>query len=219
MLTAAVDRGPSQSRLFTGADSAVVEHCKGLFQREYFRRGSQLFTQGDVAHAIFFISSGFVRLSYLLSDGREVSVALIGAGEVIGEEALVGANQRSLTATVVEDCTAFRARGYRLAKLFETNATLAMNLARQISLRRDEIGLALEDVAQGRVRDRILRALRRLATQRGERSNAGQCLAVRLTHHEIATFVGSTRETVTSAIAELIQAGAISRTVGSFTIR
>ena len=207
-----------RNRLFTGADPEVVRRCQRLFKKETFRRNDQPFSQGDPSESVYLIASGFVRFSYLLYDGREVSVALTGPGDLIGEEALLGVRRRPFTATAVEACTVFRARGDRLAALFQTNATLAINLACHMSERCEEVGLALEDVAQGRVRERLLRALRRMATQCGERSSGGQRLAVKLTHHEIATFVGSTRETVTVALAELIQAGVISRSLGSFTI-
>ena len=43
-------------------------------------------------------------------------------------------------------------------------------------------------------------------------------IGVKLTHQEIATFVGSTRETVTVELAALMQAGAISRGPGCFTL-
>jgi CRP/FNR family cyclic AMP-dependent transcriptional regulator len=207
------------NRLFADADPKAVQHCHSLFRKEPFRRGTRLFGQGDRVHSVYLVVSGFVRLSYLLDDGREMSVALIGAGELIGEEALLGTSLRSFGATAVNNCTVLRASGVALAALFNSDVTLAMNLARHMSLRYGEIGLVLEDLAQGRVRDRLLRALRRIAGQCGERSSSGQRIAVKLTHHEIATFVASTRETVTAELAVLTRAGDISRTLGSFTIR
>jgi CRP/FNR family transcriptional regulator len=154
----------------------------------------------------------------LLSDGREMSVGLIGPGEFIGEEALADAERRPFSATVVQRCTIFRARGDSLSASFRADASLAMNLARHMSTRWAEMSAALEDIAQGKVRDRLLRALRRIATRCGVRADGGQRIAVKLTHHEIATFVGSTRETVTVELAALMRAGAISRRPGCFTV-
>jgi CRP/FNR family cyclic AMP-dependent transcriptional regulator len=205
-------------RLFRNADAAIIERCEGFFEAETLCRGTDLFAQDDHAEHVYVIVGGYARLSYLLSDGREMSVALVGPGEFIGEEALAGVERRPFSATVVERCTAFRARGEKLGTLFRADAALAMNLARHMSARWEELSAALEDIAQGNVRDRLLRALRRIAAQWGERSGAGQRVRVKLTHHEMATFVGSTRETVTLQLAVLMRAGAISRGDGSFTV-
>lgn len=169
------------------------------------RRGTELFAQDDNVEHVYVVLAGYVRLSFLLSDGREMSVGLVGPGEFVGEEALAEAERRPFSATVVERCTIFRARGESLSALFRADASLAMNLARHMSTRYAEMSAALEDIAQGKVRDRLLRALRRIA-------------GVKLTHHEIATFVGSTRETVTVELAALMRAGAISRSPGCFTV-
>ena len=203
------------SRLFVGADAGTMQRCHSLFRKKAFRRGSQVVSQGDLIQSVYVITSGFVRISYLRDDGRELSVAIAGAGELIGEEALLGAEQ-PFSATVVEDCTVFCAPAKELAASFNANATLAINLARHMSLRFGIFGPV--DLAQGRVRDRLLRALQRIASQCGERSSSGQRISVRLTHDEIATFIGSSRETVTALLAELNRSGVISRASGSFTI-
>ena len=205
-------------RLFRNADAAIIERCEGFFESETLRRGTDLFAQDDHVEHVYVVLAGYARLSYLLSDGREMSVALVGPGEFVGEEALVGAERRPFSATVVERCTVFRARGDKLGALFRADAALAMNLAGHMSKRCEEMSGALEDIAQGKVRDRLLRALRRIAAQCGERSGVGQRIGVKLTHHEIATFVGSTRETVTLELAALMRAGAIMRGPGSFTV-
>jgi CRP-like cAMP-binding protein len=205
-------------RLFRNADAASVECCEGLFEVETLRRGAELFAQGDNVEHVYVVLAGYVRLSFLLSDGREMSVGLIGPGEFIGEEALVDTERRPFSATVVERCTIFRARGDCLSALFRADVRLAMNLARHMGTRCAEMSAALEDIAQGKVRDRLLRALGRIATQCGVRAGGGQRIGVKLTHHEIATFVGSTRETVTVELAALMRAGAISRSPGCFTV-
>jgi CRP/FNR family transcriptional regulator, cyclic AMP receptor protein len=205
-------------RLFRNVDAASVERCEGLFEIATLRRGTEVFAQDDDVEYVYVVVAGYVRLGFLLSDGREMSVGLVGPGEFIGEEALAEAERRPFSATVVERCTIFRARAENLSALFRADALLAMNLARHMSARYAEMSAALEDIAQGKVRDRLLRALRRIATQCGVRTGGGQRIRVKLTHHEIATFVGSTRETVTVELAALMRAGAISRGPGCFTV-
>ena len=81
-------------RLFRNADAAIIERCEGFFEAETLCRGTDLFAQDDHAEHVYVIVGGYARLSYLLSDGREMSVALVGPGEFIGEEALAGVERR-----------------------------------------------------------------------------------------------------------------------------
>lgn len=207
-----------RSRLFLGADKRLIERCSALFAVRTFPRGRRIFYQEDSARFVRLISSGLVRLSYLLSDGHEISLAIVGAGDLVGEEALVGEPQRPLIATALEDCQTVSASGEDLARVFSEEPQLAMNLARYTSLRYSEISMALEETMQGKVRDRLLRTLRRLALQHGVISDGGRRIEIKLTHLDIATFVASTRETVSLELAALTRIGSISRGRGTITV-
>jgi CRP-like cAMP-binding protein len=80
---------------------------------------------------------------------------------------LVGEPPRPWTATALEDCQTLAVPATQLVRLFRTNPTLAMNLARYTSLRYAAIATALDNTVRGRVRERLLGALRRLAWQYG----------------------------------------------------
>ena len=208
----------TRSRLFSGADRRVIERCRELFTVRTFARGRRLFYQEDSARFVHLVSSGLVRLSCLLSDGHEISLAIVGAGDLVGEEALVGEPLRPLIATALETCQTVSASGDELARVFLEEPRLAMNLARYTSLRYSEISMALEETAQGTVRDRLLRTLKRLALQHGVSSDGGRRIELRLTHLDIATFVASTRETVTLELNALVRIGSISRARGTITV-
>jgi CRP/FNR family transcriptional regulator len=49
----------------------------------------------------------------------------------------------------------------------------------------------------------------RLSVEHGRPADGGTLLDVRLTHHDLASVIGSTRETVTVEIAALVRAGKI----------
>ena len=206
------------SQLFRGADKNVIERCSRLFAVRTFRRGRRIFYQEDSARFVHLISTGLVRLSCLLSDGNEISLAIVGPGDLVGEEALLGESLRPLIATALEDCETVSALGEDLARVLSEEPRLAMNLARYTGLRYSEIATALEETAQGTVRDRLLRTLRRLALEHGVISDGGRRIAIRLTHWDIATFVASTRETVTLELAALARTGSISRGRGTITV-
>jgi CRP/FNR family transcriptional regulator len=67
----------------------------------------------------------------------------------------------------------------------------------------------VEDLSYARLSDRLMHLLRRLALEHGRPVDGGVEITVRLTHADIASLVGSTRETVSLELARLVRAGRI----------
>jgi CRP/FNR family transcriptional regulator len=67
----------------------------------------------------------------------------------------------------------------------------------------------MEDLAYAKISDRILHLLERLATEHGVTTDHGTVIDVRLTHADIASLIGSTRETVSLEMSNLVKSGAI----------
>jgi CRP/FNR family transcriptional regulator, cyclic AMP receptor protein len=67
------------------------------------------FSQGSSADAIFYLRSGRARLTVVSEDGKEATIALLSAGEFIGEESLASVGALHLaTATAIDACSALR---------------------------------------------------------------------------------------------------------------
>lgn len=67
-----------------------------------------IFSQGDVANAVFFIQTGKVKLSVVSQQGKEAVLALLEPGAFFGESCLVGQLTRTATATTEEVATLAR---------------------------------------------------------------------------------------------------------------
>src|SRR5579859_4579344 len=52
---------------------------------QQYRAKEAIFSQGDCADAVFYIQEGKVRLSVLSKQGKEATIALLGAGDFLGE--------------------------------------------------------------------------------------------------------------------------------------
>ena len=65
------------------------------------------FSQGDAADSIFYLRTGRAKLTVVSPEGKEATVALLSAGEFIGEESLASVGALHLaTATAIVVCTA-----------------------------------------------------------------------------------------------------------------
>ena len=67
------------------------------------------FTQGDAADCVFYIQSGRAKLTVISKEGKEATIALLSAGNFIGEESMAGTpGLRMATATAVTQCSALK---------------------------------------------------------------------------------------------------------------
>jgi CRP/FNR family transcriptional regulator len=172
-------------------------------------RGTRVFEQGDPTRIVYLVKRGAVRISRDTEDGKSVTVALLGPGDLFGEETLFDAKPRTTIAVIVEDALLCRARAEDLFALLSRDPALALNVAKVLSGRLDEARETMEDLAYAKIGDRIMHLFRRLAAEHGVRSAAGTRIDLRLTHADIASLVGSTRETVSLELGKLADAGLV----------
>ena len=69
-----------------------------------FERSQHVFTQGDVADAVFYIQKGRVKLTVVSDQGKEAVVGILEPGQFFGEGCLNGHSLRIATTTAVEEC-------------------------------------------------------------------------------------------------------------------
>jgi CRP-like cAMP-binding protein len=62
-----------------------------------------VFSQGDVAEAVFYVQQGKVKLTVVSEQGKEAVVAILGPGHFFGEGCLNGHPLRIATTTAVDD--------------------------------------------------------------------------------------------------------------------
>ena len=77
-----------QNRLFEDSADDVAERNAAIFTMQTFARRAMIFDQYDAARTIYMIKTGKVRIARLTEDGKEVTIAVLGAGDLFGEEAI-----------------------------------------------------------------------------------------------------------------------------------
>lgn len=198
-----------QNRLFAEASAEGVERYEHVFTMCEKPRGTLVFDGGEAERTVYLVKRGSVRIVRQTADGKDVTVALLGPGDMFGEETMFDRVARTTHAVVVEDALLCTARAEDLFALLSNDPALALNVARVLTERLDDARSTMEDLAYARVADRIEHLYRKLAQEHGVPCAGGTRVDMRLTHADIASLVGSTRETVSVEIAKLVEAGTL----------
>lgn len=198
-----------RSKLFERASDETVANCEHLFVQRMVSAKTVIFDQGDDARIVYLVKSGKVKILRTTEDGKEVLVSLLGPGDLFGEEVVFSDKEleRTTVARCLEPSLLCMARAEDIYSMVSRNPVLALNIAKYLQEQRDDALAIVEEVAYLKVQDRLLRLLERLAQEYGVPSKEGTLLNVRLTHADLASLIGSTRETVTLQISSLIRDG------------
>ncbi|AKT40838.1 Crp/Fnr family transcriptional regulator [Chondromyces crocatus] len=179
----------------------------GTIQR--IAKGRPLVTQGEAAIAISMLSLGRVRLTRGLNDGKTLSLGYRGAGDVLGEAALGGVTTHRESAIATEDVEALQVPLQTFKSLMASDANFAAVLVSSLIERHTDTEERLASMLFRNVEARLCEFLLKAATRWGIPDPRGVLISAPFTHQEMASMIGSTRETVTLTLGELRRKGVI----------
>jgi CRP/FNR family transcriptional regulator len=206
--------------LFAGADDAFVRSYGGRFYQRTVPATTIVYDQGDAAETIYLVRSGKVRVGHLTPFGNDVTTAIVGCDQLLGEETVFAAGApRTAQAMALTDSVLYIIPRATFAKMLSRNAAVAFNVAVYVQAQRDDALATAVNLVSLKVPVRIRRLLHRLASEHGVADASGTRIEVPLTHYDIASLVGSTRETVSVEIGRLLRSGRLIRRNGFFTVR
>ncbi len=173
-----------------------------MAREKSYPKGSVILFEDDPGDSLFVVRDGRVKVVLVAEDGREVILGILGVGEHFGELSLIDDQPRSAHVVAMEDSSLLVLRREDFRRRVEQNPAVAWALLIELSrrLRRadDKIGsLVLLDVP-GRIARVILDAAE---------AGGSETIEKPLTHQTIAHVIGASRETVSRAMREFVDAG------------
>ncbi len=195
--------------LFGPLSDQELNLIEGLILHRDYPKGSYIITEGEPGEALFIILSGRVKIFKNSPDGREQILNILRGGSVFAEVVLFDSGGYPASAQALEDTALGMLRTRDMEVMLEKHPILAIKLLRIMSarLRRAQglIGdLALQD-AYGRLAALLLRA----AWQQGRKTEEGIEIDLPLTRQELASMVGTTRETVARILSRFQREGVL----------
>ena len=125
------------NRLFSGVGDRVDDTAH-IFTTVLYPAKTAIFEQGDPTRLVYLVKRGNIRISRITPDGKEITVAILGAGDIFGEETLFAKGQRTTVATTIGEALVCTARADDLFELLSRDPELALNVAKIVHDRLDD---------------------------------------------------------------------------------
>jgi CRP-like cAMP-binding protein len=183
-----------------------------------FGAGEVVFREGDTGDTCYVVRAGHFRAVREHNDGRTITLATFGPGEIFGELAMFDAERRSASVEALDDTEAAAILGTDMRRLLRAHPDIAVKLLAALSRRLRETNERLTRQSFQTVQSRVASVLAELvAAARSEGAGESDVL-ITATQADLAQLAGSSRESASRFLAVLERAGVITQGRGKLTV-
>jgi CRP/FNR family transcriptional regulator len=195
--------------LFATLSEEEFKRIEHIFQVKNYPKNQIIFLEEETGKYMYIVLAGKVKVTKATATGKETILAIHQEGDFFGEMALLDGKTSPATVSSMEDCriaTIFHADFQRLLMANE-------KVVRQIILvlcgRLRQVWSQVQELSHSSADDRIRAGILQLSRKHGVQDARGIIINLKITHQELAELVGTSRETVTRALAQLQRKGIV----------
>ena len=176
----------------------TIAHCA---------RGEAVFRQGDAADAVLYIQKGKVQVTVLSKQGKEAVIAILGAGNFVGEGCLNGQVRRLTTATAMTDCSITRIAKAAMIRVLYDEPAFSDRFIAFLLQRSSRIEEDLVDQLFNSSEKRLARILLLLANF--GKADTPEAVTPPISQQTLAEMVGTTRSRVNTFMNKFRRLGLV----------
>jgi len=193
--------------IFADLGPEEMETLADMVSFKQVPKGAFIVTQHERGGCMYLLVAGRVKVSLASPDGKELALNYLEAPAHFGEMSLVDSEPRSADVIAVTDVEVLALDGKDLSAAIQVQPRLALSLIATLSRRLRHTITRLEDMAFHDAKHRVMRVVLNVATASYEAR--GVPVIAGLTHYEIATLAGTSRETASRIISALVKEGVL----------
>jgi CRP/FNR family cyclic AMP-dependent transcriptional regulator len=183
-----------------------------------FAPGHVIFREGDASDTCYVVRSGHARAVRGSADGRQITLAHFGPGDIFGELAMFDDERRSATVETLDAVAAIAILGPDMRRLLREHPDLAVKLVIGLGRRLREANERLARQSFQTVQSRVAIVLGNLVAQAQDEGAGDDDVLVRVTQSDIAQLAGSSRESASRFLAVLERAGIVEQGRGRVVV-
>ena len=195
--------------VFADLDPDQVQSLEaGCYVRE-FARGEMIYLPSDMGSSVLLLARGRVRVYHVTHEGKQAILGFVEPGELFGELSAFNGSLREEYAEATEKTLAVLMPRDVVHRLMHQYPSVSMKLTKLFGLRLKRVERRLKSLLFRSSRDRLVHLLLELGERYGRRTSDGVLIAQKISHQDMASIIGATRETVTITLGELQAEGVL----------
>jgi len=183
-----------------------------------FGAGEVVFREGDESSTCYIVRSGRARAVREHTDGRSITLATFGPGDIFGELAMFDDERRSATIEAIEATEAIAILSGDMRRLLREHPDIAVKLLSSLVQRLRQTNERLTAQSFQTVQSRVAGVLAQLVEAARAEGAGDSDVLITSTQAELAQLAGSSRESASRFLAVLERAGVISQGRGRLTV-
>ena len=183
-----------------------------------FAAGEVVFREGAPSDTCYVVHSGHARAIREHPDGRQITLATFGPGDIFGELAMFDDERRSATVEATDELEVLGILGNDMRRLLRRHPDMAVKLVISLGRKLRATNERLARQSFQTVQSRVAAVLAQLVEQAQAEGAAAHDIQVVATQADLAKLAGSSRESASRFLAVLERAGVITQGRGRLTV-
>jgi len=183
-----------------------------------FAAGEVVFREGDESSTCYIVRSGHVRAVREHTDGRSITLATFGPGDIFGELAMFDDERRTATIETIDETEAIAILSGDMRRLLRDHSEIAVKLLSTLVQRLRQTNERLTAQSFQTVQSRVATVLAQLVEAARAEGQQDSDVLITSTQAELAQLAGSSRESASRFLAVLERAGIITQGRGKLTV-
>lgn len=191
--------------LFAELDDRELASVAAVAKTRRYAKDDVVFHADESGDVFCLIREGQVKVTMISPEGKEIILNMLGTGDFFGEMSLLDDEPRSATIIATETLDLVTIWRSDFLQILADNFSITRKILAELSRRLRQMSTRIESLATMDVYGRLARFLLDLAEKSGKPLDNGYISIIRPTHQAIANMIGTSRETVSRLIHDLMR--------------
>jgi CRP/FNR family transcriptional regulator, cyclic AMP receptor protein len=191
--------------LFNSVPDTYLDELAQIMTHRHLKKGDVLYIEGDIKTEIFLLKKGRIKLYSSHEDIQETIFEILQEGDVFGKLGIdTDTDVSGETAQIITDDGLVCSIRVEQIEIYMLKVPqLAINYANMLAQKLQQIESKYAIFLKKDIRNRLAEFFKMHAYYEGKTTDRGVEISSFLTHQEIANFIGTSRQTVTTLINDM----------------
>lgn len=204
--------------LFSDLEEGELERFSRVAVPRSFPAGTRVFHEGDHSDACYIVRDGSFRVTREHSDGRAITLATLGPGDIFGELAMLDGEVRSASVESLSDGELLALPAGEVRALLARHPDITVKLVAALVRRLRAANERISRQSFQTVPSRVAGVLAQLVAEEAPMAEEGGEVTIRMNQSDLAQLAGTSRESVSRFLADLERAGVVQPGRGRVTV-